>query len=136
MQPSGNEQQEVELPGQRLAIIAEALYLVNLLVLPGLAFVALVVVYFRHISQAPPLARCHLEQTLFASLWAGMLLIVANGVILLLGGYDAAYTWVVLVLYFTTVHTTLVILGTIGLAKAMAARPFEYPLVGKKCYGL
>ncbi|MDR9437128.1 MAG: hypothetical protein RI563_09605, partial [Thiohalophilus sp.] len=73
---------------------------------------------------------------LFASLWAGVLLILANIAILLLGGYDAAYTWVVLVLYFTVVHTTLVILGTIGLAKAMAGKPFEYPLVGKKCHGL
>lgn len=133
MQPTDNEQPP---PGQSLAVVAESLYLVNLLLLPGFAFIALLVLYWRHIGQTSPLARCHLEQTLFASLWAGVLLILANIAILLLGGYDAAYTWVVLVLYFTTVHTTLVILGTLGLAKAMAGKPFEYPLVGKKCHGL
>lgn len=132
MQPSDSEQP----PGQALAVMAEALYLVNLLLLPGIAFIVLLVLYWKRVRQVPALARCHLEQTLLASLWAGILLIVANGVILLLGGYDAAYTWVVLVLYFTTAHTTLVILGTIGLAKAMAGKPFEYPLVGKKCHGL
>ncbi|MDY6981092.1 MAG: hypothetical protein SV201_14545 [Pseudomonadota bacterium] len=133
MQPTDNEQPP---PGQSLAIAAESLYLVNLLLLPGFAFIALLVLYWRHVGQTVPLARCHLEQTLFASLWAGVLLILANIAILLLGGYEAAYTWVVLVLYFTAVHTTLVILGTIGLAKAMAGKPFEYPLIGKKCHGL
>ncbi|MDZ7660867.1 hypothetical protein [Thiohalophilus sp.] len=133
MQPTDNEQPP---PGQSLAVVAEALYLVNLLLLPGFAFIALLVLYWRHVDQSSPLARCHLEQTLFASLWAGVLLILANIAILLLGGYDAAYTWVVLVLYFTVAHTTLVILGTIGLARAMAGKPFEYPLIGKKCHGL
>jgi hypothetical protein len=133
MQPSDNEQ---PVPGQGLAIASESLYLANLLLLPGIAFIVLLVIYVKRIGQSPPLARCHLEQTLLASLWAGILLIVANGVILLLGGYDAAYTWVVLVLYFTVAHTTLVVLGTIGLARAMAGKPFEFPLLGKQCHGL
>lgn len=133
MQPSVNEQ---PVAGQTLAVIAESLYLVNLLLLPGIAFMALVVIYLQKFKLAAPLARCHLQQTLSASLWAGVLLIIANGVILSFGGYEAAYTWVVVVLYFTVVHTTLVILGTVGLAKAMAGKPFEYPLVGRKCHGL
>lgn len=133
MQPSDNEQ---PVPGQGLAVASEALYLANLLLVPGIAFIVLVVIYVKRIRHSPPLARCHMEQTLIASLWAGILLIVANGVILLLGGYQAAYTWVVLVLYFTVVHTTLVVLGTIGLARAMAGKPFEFPLLGNKCHGL
>ena len=133
MQPSENEQPK---PGQSLGVVAESLYLINLLLLPGIAFIVLLVIYLKRVKHSPPLARCHLEQTLLASLWAGILLIAANGAILMLGGYDAAYTWVVLVLYFTIVHTTLVILGTIGLARAMAGKGFEYPLVGKKCYGV
>ncbi len=133
MQPSGNDE---PVAGQNLAVMVESLYLVNLLLLPGIAFVMLLVIYWQKIKRAAPLARCHLQQTLFASLWAGVLLIFANAVILLLGGYDAAYTWVVVVLYFTVVHTTLVILGTIGLARAMAGKPYQYPLVGRKCHGL
>lgn len=118
-------------PGQGLAIAAESLYLVNLLLLPGLAFLALLWLYFRHRDDAPPLARGHLRQTLSASLWAGALLVIVNLLIVALGGYDAPWTWVIVILYFTTAHTTLVVLGTLGLARALAGQPYRYPLVGK-----
>ena len=124
-------QPEAEVPGQGLAVAVEVLYLVNLLLLPGLAFVALVVVYFRSIKRAPALASCHLRQTLSASLWAGGLLLVANISILLLGGYRSPNTWMVVIIYFTTCHATLVLLGVMGLARAMAGQCFRYPLVGR-----
>lgn len=124
-------QPEAEVPGQGLAVAAEVLYLVNLLLLPGLAFVALVVVYLRNIKRAPALASCHLRQTLSASLWAGGLLLVANFSILLLGGYRSPNTWMVVIIYFTTCHATLVLLGVMGLAKAMAGQCYRYPLVGR-----
>jgi hypothetical protein len=124
------------IPGQTLATAAEALYLINLLLLPGVAFALLLVLHVRHARTAPALARCHLRQTLSASLWAGVLLVAANLLILLLGGYRAPYTWVVLVLYFTTAHATLVLLGTLGLAKAMAGKPYRFPLLGRSCADL
>lgn len=120
-------------PGTSLAVTAEALFLVNLLLVPGVAFALLALLYLRRIGTAPPLARCHLRQTFFASLWAGVLLVAVNGLILALGGYDAPNTWVILVLYFTTCHATLVLLGVLGLAKAMAGQPFRYPLIGRPC---
>ncbi|MDS4019429.1 MAG: hypothetical protein RKR03_02785 [Candidatus Competibacter sp.] len=121
---------EVSFPGQGLAVAAESLYLINLLLLPGLAFLALLWLYLRRRDDAPPLARGHLRQTLSASLWAGALLVVANLVVVALGGYDAAWTWVVVILYFTTAHTTLVVLGILGLARSLAGQPYRYPLVG------
>ena len=124
---------EAEVPGQLLATVAEALYLANLLVAPGLAFLALFWLYRRHAASAPPLARCHLRQTVSGSIWAGILLVIANGVIVALGGYDAAYTWVVVVTYFTTAHATLVLFGALGLAKAMAGQNYRYPLIGRPC---
>jgi hypothetical protein len=112
-------------------VLAESLYLANLLLVPGLAFGILLYLYRRHAVSAPPLARCHLRQTLSASLWAGALLILVNLLILLLGGYRAAYTWLLVILYFVVCHTTLVMLGMIGLARAMAGQCFRYPLVGR-----
>jgi len=55
------EQQQPEpvVPGQGLAVTAEVLYITNLLLLPGLAFIALLVVYVRNIRSAPALAACH-----------------------------------------------------------------------------
>ena len=118
-------------PGQGLAIAAESLYLVNLLLLPGLAFLALLWLYFRHRDDMPPLALGHLRQTLSASLWAGILLVIANLTIIALGGYDTPWTWVVVILYFTAAHTTLIVLGIVGLARALAGQPYRYPLAGK-----
>ena len=133
MPRSAHEPPETDtvVPGQGLATLAESLYLVNLLLLPGLAFIALLVVYLRNIHTAPALAVCHLRQTLSASLWAGVLLLVANSVIVLLGGYQSPHTWMVVVLYFTTCHATLVLLGVLGLAKALAGQCYRFPLVGR-----
>lgn len=119
--------------GQSLAVVAESLYLVNLLLAPGLAFVALVIVYLRKMQAAPPLARCHLRQTMAASIWAGITLIVINLLIIAFGGYKASYTWMFVVLYFTACHSTFIFLGMVGLAKAMAGKPWRYPLVGRAC---
>jgi uncharacterized Tic20 family protein len=117
--------------GIMLAVTAESLYLANLLLAPGLAFLALLVLYRKHHTSAPPLAAAHLSQTLSASLWAGLLLVVANLLILALGGYHAAHTWIVLILYFTLAHSSLVVCGAIGLARALAGQCWRYPLVGR-----
>jgi hypothetical protein len=117
--------------GQSLAVLAEVLYLANLLLLPGIAFVVLLVLYYRHIGHAAALPACHLRQTVSASLWAGALLVVANLGIVLLGGYRSPHTWMAVIIYFTTGHATLVLLGVLGLARALAGQPYRFPLIGR-----
>jgi len=126
--PSPNDRRS-----QSIAVAAQVLYLTNLLLLPGLAFLALLFLWWRTRRQAPALARCHLTQTLVGSLWAGALLILTNAAIIALGGYERPATWVVAILYFTIFHSTLVLLGIVGLAKAMAGKPYRYPLIGRPC---
>ncbi len=121
---------DFNIPGREIAVAAEALYLANLMIVPGVAFVALLVLWLRERERAPELARGHLRQTLAASLWAGALLVVANAAIILAGGYQSAHTWVIVILYFTTCHSTLIFCGAIGLAKALAGKPFRFPLIG------
>jgi uncharacterized Tic20 family protein len=119
-----------EKAGQNLAVLAEALYLINLLLLPGLAFAALFALWLKNRNSAPPLARQHLRQTTFVSLVGGFLIVTLSGLILALGGLDWAWTWVVLVLYFTCIHSTLVLFGMYGLIKAMAGQVWRFPLIG------
>lgn len=123
---------DVSPPGQGLAVAAEALFLANLMLAPGLAFAVIVWLWLRH-RDAPPLARCHLDQTFFVSLWGGVLLVVACAAILLLGGVDWEWTWVTVIIYFTCVHSTLILLGVVGLSKALAGKPYVYPLIGRRC---
>jgi len=122
---------EPQLPGVGLAVLAEALYLANLLAIPGIAFLILGALYLRRNENRPPLAVAHLAQTFFASLWAGVLLVVVNALILVLGGYQGVHTWVVIIIYFIVCHSTLVVFGVVGLAKAMAGQCWRFPLVGR-----
>ena len=116
--------------GRNLAIAAECLYLANLTVAPVLAFLALLWLNRR---PAPALARCHLRQAIFGSLWAGVLMIGLNAVILLLGGYRSTHVLITLVLYFFSIHSLLILLGMAGLANALAGKKFVYPLIGRRC---
>ena len=113
-----------------LAISAEAIYLCNLLLLPGFAFIWLAFLYHKHRHSAPPLARCHLHQTFIASIWSGVLLLPVTMLTFVVGGYDSLAAWTVAIIYFTVCHASLVLLGVVGLSKAMAGQPWRYPLIG------
>lgn len=120
-------------PGQSLAVLAETLYLVNLMLAPGLAFLGIVWLWLRHRADAPPLARCHLDQVFFVSLWGGVLIVIANAALLLIFGWEWEWTWVFVILYFTCIHSTLILFGMLGLSKAMAGAPYVYPYIGPRC---
>jgi uncharacterized Tic20 family protein len=113
----------------RLATAAEILYLANLLILPGVAVLILVVLAWRK-RQAGPLAAAHLDQAVRASLWAGLLLVGVNALILWIAGLTAA-AWAAVILCFTVCHATLVLLGVVGLVKAMNGQCWRFPLIGR-----
>jgi hypothetical protein len=128
-----------EIPGRRLAVGAEALYLANLLFAPGLAFLALAFLWRRYRHKGPTLARDHLRQTFLVSLWGGLLMVAVTGALLIFG--DLAWArasgtvWVAVILYFTCIHSTLVLFGIVGLARALAGQAFRYPLIGPHLIG-
>lgn len=119
-----------ELPGQRLAVVAEALYLTNLLLAPGIAFAALAWLWFKHKDTAPPLARQHLHQATFVSVIGGGLIVCLSAGLVALGGLHWPWTWVVVLTYFVCIHGALVLCGMFALAKAMAGQAWRYPLIG------
>ena len=121
-----------EKAGQALAVLAESLFLINLMLLPGIAFAILAGLWLKHRASAPPLARQHLRQATLVSLWGGALIVVLGGLVILAGGLDAAWTWVVLILYFTCIHSTLILLGMYALIKAMAGQRWRFPLIGPR----
>ncbi len=121
--------QAEKMSNRTLAIIAESLYLLNLSLLPGLAFLVLGWLYFKYENHTG-LASCHLRQTFSASIWAGLLLLLVNAVILIAGGYHSPYILIIVILHFIICHSILVILGIIGLVKAIGNKKFHYPLIG------
>ena len=121
---------EEERAGQNLAVLAEVLYLTNLLLLPGFAFLVLAGLWLKFRDSAPPLARQHLKQTTLVSLVGGLLIVILSGLILALGGLAWEWTWVTLILYFTCIHSTLVLFGMYALIKAMNGQMWRFPLIG------
>lgn len=117
--------------GQRLGIVVETLFLVNLMILPVIGFLLIALLYLVYRGRAPLLAKNHLRQTFFTSLFGGALLVSITGLIALIGGMDSGYTWIAVVLYFTLVHTSLILFGAIGLSKALTGKPVCYPLIGR-----
>lgn len=120
------------VPGQRLAIVAESLYLANLLVAPGLAFGALVWLWLKHRYTAPPLAHQHLRQATYVSVVGGVLIVCLSTILIAMGGLHRPLTWVVVITYFVCVHGTLVLFGMFALAKAMAGEAWRYPVIGPR----
>lgn len=115
---------------RRIAIAAEALYLCNLLLLPLFAFVLLLILHHRYAPCADPVAGEHLHQTVSASLWAGVLLIPVPLLTLAISGLNSPGGWTITILYIVICHTSLVLTGILGLARAMAGKPFRFPLIG------
>ncbi|MCQ4142923.1 hypothetical protein [Vogesella sp. AC12] len=112
------------------AISAHALYLLNLLLLPGLAFVVLWWCRRHWAAAASAALRRHLDQAFGAALWSGALIVLVSLLLVLLGGLQQPATWVLLILYFTVIHAALVLLGAYALSRAMAGLPCRYPLPG------
>jgi hypothetical protein len=107
---------------QQLAVIAQVLYLGNLLALPGILLLALVAMYFRFArGRASGLAAVHIRQAIGASLLA-LLLLGGGAAVFWLIGYYGAGGWTAVILYLLVVHTSFVMLGIIALARAMAGK--------------
>jgi len=121
---------KLEEDGRDLAIIAESLYLANLLLVPGICFAILFWLWLKHKDTASPLARQHLKQTTFVSLYGGLMIFTLSAIVIGLGGLEWEWTWVMVIMYFTCIHSTLVMFGMFALAKAVAGQPWRYPLIG------
>jgi len=122
-------------PGQALAVVAESCFLLNLIFLPVIGFIILTILYFRYRNIAPSLARCHLCQTFKASIWAGIMLVLVNALIILFGGYDSPSVWIIVILYLTSFHAAFIMYGTFGLTRAMNGQHYHYPVIGRWCKG-
>ncbi len=127
---NANPDESSEESGRDLAVLAEALYLANLLLIPGIAFAILCWLWLKNRASASPLARQHLRQTTFVSFYGGLLIILLSSLFIGIGGLHWEWTWVIVIMYFTCVHSTLVMFGMFGLAKAMAGQTWRYPLIG------
>lgn len=132
------------------AVQAQAWYLANLLALPGLSFLVLLYLYLKYVrpyqgeirdqrdlelSEVKSLPRSlmltqaeldvsHIRSAFWLSVIGGTSVIGGCGLLFVLAGNNAK-AWVMLVLYFTILHTSFVLWGMFNLAKAWSSKlPF------------
>ena len=119
--------------GRDLAVLIESLYVANLLILPVLAFIVLALMFIKKHGSLPALADSHLEQTISASIWIGVIFFVVAITVMMMKllGVEDVTLWIIAIITFTIIHATMVLIGVFGLAKALSGKCWRYPLVGK-----
>jgi uncharacterized Tic20 family protein len=113
---------------KKAAAMAQILFLTNITVLPIFSFLLLIYFYQR---QHKALVISHFRQSILANIVAGILLLLVSFVILAFGDFASVYTWMWLILYFTCIHSVLILFGVFALIKAQAGQSYYYPLIGK-----
>lgn len=111
----------------RLSIMAPVLYLLNLLLLPGFAFLVLVFIYIKYRNISEPVARVQIQQNFYASIVSGLAIVGISIVIILIGGFSSMYSWMIMLIYALSIHATLVLLGAFSLAKSINQQAYLYP---------
>ncbi len=106
---------------QALATRAWAAYLVNLLLVPGAGFFALLWLYWRAPEHGAPFALRHLSVAIKLSLVAGFGLLLVPA-LLWLSLRDAQSAVVVILLWWVSCHAALVLLGALNLSRSMSQR--------------
>lgn len=104
---------------QRFAVICQSLYLTNLLLMPGLSFLLLLWLFVKHKKQ-PGWQRIHLYRAVQCSLLAGIALVGLPLILLFFRPGES--TWMILLLYFITMHAALVLMGILNLSRAMSKK--------------
>lgn len=110
-----------------LAVIAPVLYLLNLLLLPGLAFLILAFLFIKYKNIPDSVARVQVRQNFYASIASGIAIVGISIVIIAIGGFSSMYSWMIMLLYALSIHATLVLLGALALAKGINRKPYVYP---------
>lgn len=106
---------------QRAVLAGLACYLLNLLILPGVPVLVIGWLYF--LCQAAPEAKAYLKQFWYWSITGGVLLLGTCVLVWWQIQAGNATAWVWLIVYLLCVHTTLVLMGMLSLARVLAGKP-------------
>lgn len=111
---------ETDKQKKRSAIVYQSLYLLNLLLIPGIAFMILIW-HFAKNYQNKGWHRIHLYRALQVSIAAGIFLIVVPAISIFLGRNVDALIAMMLV-YVVSIHALFVLIGILNLSRAMSQK--------------
>jgi threonine/homoserine/homoserine lactone efflux protein len=113
MKPATPKTREVQLKRASNA----ALYsLLNLTILPVIAFIGLLLLYKK--TEPGTIDRYHAALGIKINMTAAVVLFAVSALMILLGGFDSPWTWVYVISYFTLVHTIFIIIAVWALVRS------------------
>lgn len=95
---------------------AALMSLLNLTFIPGIAF-AWLLLRLRE-WQPGELDHYHAKLGIKINLFAAVALILVSSLMVLLGGFDSAWTWVYVITYFTFVHSMFILAAVWAMVRA------------------
>lgn len=113
MQQTASSDKDTQI---RLASNAALASLLNLTLLPVIAFVVLVRIYRN--CQVDTIARYHAALGIKLNIIAALVLFAVSALMILLGGFDSPWTWVYVISYFTLVHSIFILVAVWALVRA------------------
>jgi len=112
--PNSTEQKIKRASNAALASI------LNLTFLPGIAFLWMLLELRK--PNRLDIELYHLRLGIKVNLTAAFALIVVSGLMIILGGFQSAWTWVYVITYFTFVHTTFIIIAVWALVRSWSGQ--------------
>lgn len=104
----------------RDAIVYQSLFLMNLLVIPGLSFLLLIWLFVKKNHQKG-WQRIHLYRSVQLSVLAGFFIVIVPLIVLVTtNAFEASL--MVMIIYFVTMHAAFVLLGMLNISRAMAKK--------------
>jgi hypothetical protein len=104
----------------RGAIVYQSLFLMNLLLIPGLSFLLLIWFFLKNKDQRG-WQRIHLYRSVQLSVFAGFFIIIIPLIVLFTtNAFEASL--MVMIVYFVTMHAAFVLLGMLNISRAMAKK--------------
>jgi len=107
----------------KLASNAAMASLLNLTFLPGIAFIWLLVKYKE--SDKCGIGFYHLVLGIKLNLVAAFFLVAVSGLMIVLGGFNSAWTWVYVITYFTFVHTVFIVIAIWAMTCAWSGKQLK-----------
>ncbi len=115
MRSTNKNKQQLKLQLKRASDAALA-SLLNLTFLPVISFIILVLIYRK--TQPDTIDHYHAKLGLKINIIAATVLILVSILMIVLGGFNSAWTWVFVITYFTIVHTGFIVLAVWALVRA------------------
>lgn len=114
---------------KRIPVILQGLYLMNLLALPILSMIPILYLCKKHWQSEDLVIRCHTRQVIATSIWFAIV-VIGGSLLFWLFGRHGPGLWTMLLMYLIIFHTTFVMIGLVGLAKAITDQTYQPYLIG------